>query len=84
MTSIETLQGIDETSGVVRVGCKDGFTGKIRYMHMTVDFEKLMKYAMKPEGLIQDVFPELNENEREFIMTGMLPDEWDDMMGEED
>lgn len=30
--------------------------------------------------LIQEAFPELNEDQREFIMTGITPDEWAEMV----
>jgi hypothetical protein len=29
--------------------------------------------------LIQDFFPELTSDEREFLMTGVTPDEWNQM-----
>lgn len=31
--------------------------------------------------LIQDAFPNLSADEREFIMTGMMPGEWDELFG---
>lgn len=35
--------------------------------------------------LVQDFFPELSEDEREFMLTGILPSEWDAMFpGEEE
>ena len=34
--------------------------------------------------LIQDAFPELNDDQREFIMTGVTPDEWAEIMGSDD
>ena len=33
--------------------------------------------------LIQDAFPGLSAEDREFIMTGITPDEWDSIFGEE-
>jgi hypothetical protein len=32
--------------------------------------------------LIQDAMPHLSPDEREFLMTGITPDEWADTMGE--
>lgn len=32
--------------------------------------------------LIQNVFPELSDDDREFIMTGITPDEWDELFPE--
>jgi len=34
--------------------------------------------------LIQDAMPHLTDDEREFIMTGITPEEWDKHIGEED
>jgi len=33
--------------------------------------------------LVQDAFPQLTPSEREFIVTGILDSEWNDMFGEE-
>lgn len=33
--------------------------------------------------LIQDVWPNLSTDEREFIMTGIMPKEWDKNFGDE-
>ena len=33
-------------------------------------------------GLIQDAFPNLSADDREFIMTGITPDEWDETFQE--
>ena len=35
-------------------------------------------------SLIQDVMPDISADEREFIMTGITPDEWDAMFGEDE
>ena len=31
------------------------------------------------EGLIQNMFPNLNADDREFLMTGITPEQWDAM-----
>jgi len=36
--------------------------------------------AWKEGGLIQDIMPHLTPNQREFIMTGITPEEWDAMI----
>jgi hypothetical protein len=35
-------------------------------------------------NLIQNAFPFLDADQREFLLTGMTAEEWDDMAGEED
>jgi len=36
------------------------------------------------QGLIQEVFPHLSKEQREFLMTGATQEEWDNEFGEED
>ena len=60
---------------------KSPFTGKTHEWDMpTVTEERLSEWANG--GSVQDVFPELSADEREFIMTGITPEEWDEVFGE--
>jgi len=34
--------------------------------------------------LIQDAFPHLSDDDREFLMTGITPEEWDEHFSEEE
>ena len=47
-------------------------------------FGKRMEAWANGNGLIQDVFPELSADEREYILTGISPEEWDSMFSDED
>jgi hypothetical protein len=38
--------------------------------------------SWKSGGHIQNVMPELNTNEREFLLSGMTPAMWDNIFGE--
>jgi hypothetical protein len=40
--------------------------------------------ARENGALIQNAFPYLNADEREFILTGTLPHVWDEMFGDDD
>jgi hypothetical protein len=40
--------------------------------------------AWKSGMLIQEAFPTLNAEQREFLMTGITPDEWTRVFGEEE
>ena len=51
-------------------------TGKPFTMDLDITPDQLDEYN-KGEKLIQDVFPNLNADEREFIMTGYAPVDWD-------
>lgn len=39
-------------------------------------------YAMKP--FVQQAFPELDAEHREFLLTGITPEEWKETFGEEE
>ena len=63
------------------------FKGDLAYLSkgdysMAVSIADWMKW--KVEGLmIQDVMIHLDADQREFLLTGMTPDEWDAMFPEE-
>lgn len=40
--------------------------------------------AYKAGALIQDAFPFLSADEREFLISGILPDEWERLFGSEE
>ena len=54
----------------------------------TVTQERLDQcWSQNPERKgrhIQDVFPELTPDQREFIMTGITPEEWNEQFGSDD
>ena len=59
---------------------KSPFTGTVNSMYLPVT-EKQMEQYKAGAGLIQNIFPNLDAGEREFIKTGITPVEWDNMFG---
>ena len=57
------------------------FTGEIRKRDLPITQEQLD--AWKSGVLIQDAFPQLSASDREFILTGMTDEEWDELFGDE-
>ena len=51
---------------------------------MDLDITPEQVAAWKAGGLIQNVFPSLTVDEREFIQTGSTPEEWDALFPMED
>ena len=51
-------------------------SGKVNEMELDITQEQLDRY-LEGEELIQDIFPHLNANEREFLITGITGKEWD-------
>lgn len=58
-------------------------SGEVSSMMLDVTQEQLDQYAAG-NGLIQEVFPNLNCEEREFLMTGITPGEWETTFSEDD
>tara|TARA_X000001382_G_scaffold44584_2_gene30137 strand:- start:236 stop:451 length:216 start_codon:yes stop_codon:yes gene_type:complete len=55
-------------------------SGKINVMDLDVTKDQFV--AWEKGALIQDAFPNLTPDEREFIKTGITPDDWDAMFGD--
>ena len=48
------------------------------------DYVNWINTPIHQQELIQNAFPFLTSDEREFIITGLLPGEFDDLVGEEE
>lgn len=62
---------------------KSIFTGIERSLDLNINEEDLNRW-LKGEDLIQNIFPHLTDNEREFILSGTTPEEWDEFTTDED
>ena len=60
---------------------QSGLTGKQHSMDVDVTDEDIQKW--KEGTMIQVAMPNLTPDEREFIMTGITPQEWSGMLEEE-
>lgn len=69
---------------MITISRKSPLSGKVNEMTINVspwEYEAGMD-AWQAGAYIQDVFPMLNADEREFIKTGITPAEWESMFGE--
>tara|TARA_Y100000114_G_scaffold21179_1_gene16999 strand:+ start:2609 stop:2818 length:210 start_codon:yes stop_codon:yes gene_type:complete len=59
-------------------------TGNVNKMYLDISQEQIAEWNAPAEErrLIQDIFPNLNDDEREFIMTGYTPADWRALHGE--
>ena len=62
------------------------FTGKIHQMEIPMSVLEFSKREIlwQTGMLIQDAFPTLDAGQREFIKTGITPQEWEDTFGNEE
>jgi hypothetical protein len=68
----------------MKIERKSPFTGIVTVMDINVTEEQMREFASPNRRNIQDIFPNLSNDEREFIMTGITPGEWDEMFNDND
>jgi hypothetical protein len=59
---------------------KSKVSGKVRSMDLNVTEEQLKRYNTG-RFTIQDCFPDLSADEREFIKSGITAEEWEETFG---
>ena len=59
-------------------------SGVVRTRDLPITAEQWMAWEGPNPPLIQECFPQLSNDEREFILTGITQDEWDVLFPEED
>ena len=69
---------------MIQVTRQSVITKKINTMELPITQENLDTYETVGDILIQDAFPNLNAEQREFILSGITPQEWNDTFGEEE
>lgn len=57
------------------------YTKKMNSMEIPLSLE-VIKERLSEGKLIQEAFPELNVDQREFLLTGATPEEWEEIFGE--
>ncbi len=73
-------------SNTVTIVRQSPFTGKDNVMKLKISEPEYNLCLARWRGgeLIQNAFPMLSAGEREFIKTGITPEEWDAAFGEEE
>ena len=58
-------------------------SGKPHTMTLDITEEQLDRFENRRENgeYVQTIFPNLTKGEREFLLTGITPKEWDEMFG---
>ena len=66
---------------MVEVARKSTLTGNVNKMYLDITQEQIAEWnaPAQERRLIQDIFPKLNEDEREFIMTGYTVQDWKEL-----
>lgn len=57
---------------------RSNLSGRVRLRDLNVTEAQLAEFAQPPalRRAVQDIFPTLSDDDREFLMTGITPEEW--------
>ena len=63
----------------MQISRTSALTGNTHVMDLPVTMEQMLAYAQGE--LLQVAFPQLSADQREFVKTGITPEEWDAVFG---
>lgn len=66
------------------IGRKSPLTGQLNHMDLDVTQEQLIELATPVRGSVQEIFPDLSPDQREFLLTGYTPEDWVKIFGEDE
>ena len=69
---------------MLEVTKKSIISGKSHTMELDIPQEQRDRWEQIGEHLVQGALPNLSSSEREFLMTGITPTEWNDHFGDEE
>lgn len=67
----------------MKIARKSPLTGKTNIMDLPVTEEQIWEH-LKSGRMIQDSFPNLTPDQREFLLTGYTKEDWDTLFEEEE
>jgi len=67
---------------MIQVTRQSVLTRKINTMELPILQEHLDIYDTVGDILVQDAFPNLNAEQREFLISGITPQEWNKYIGD--
>lgn len=71
------LQVVKLGPELVAITRRSPFSGKDNTMQLPISFDRLKSYCDGTTvGLIQNIFPDLTPEQREFLQTGYTPEDW--------
>lgn len=77
------FQASPDNPQVLRVKRKSDFSGKDNQMDLPITEDHLRQW-LTTTNLIQHVMPHLSSEQREFLISGCSPEEWAELVKEED
>ena len=67
---------------MIKVTRQSVITRQMNTMELPISQEHLDIYDTVGDILVQDAFPNLDKGQREFLISGITPDEWNKHLGD--
>lgn len=67
---------------IIKAKCVSVIDETVSYVSLNMDQATRLNRWIAGEGLIQQMLPELSNDEREILMTGITPEQWDETFKE--
>lgn len=80
-----SLDEFEETENGLKLTRTSAFTRRRNTMVLPItaeDYRRFQEPGARPS--IQDFFPNLAPDQREFLLTGVTPEEWNDVFGDDE
>lgn len=68
----------------MKITRKSVISGKTTTMNLNITEQQLADWTNNPGLLIHNAFPSLSPDEKDFLLTGITPEEWKAEFGEEE
>jgi hypothetical protein len=69
----------------MKISRKSALSHEVHEREIPIDAQKYAQWqAGALIGFVQDVFPHLSADDREFLLTGITPQEWQEAFGDEE
>lgn len=70
----------------MKITCLSSFSGEFNTLEVDITLDQYVDWQNARDNgsyaFVQDHFPHLSEDIREFLISGVTPDEWDHLFGE--
>ncbi len=73
------MEASEKGEGWMKVGRVSPLSGRTNFMDLQLGMDQLEAFAEGKGGFIQELFPALSADEREFLLTGLTKEDWNSL-----
>lgn len=66
----------------MKISMRSPISGELNVVDLAITEEQYFEFTSPNRRKVQDIFPNLTAGEREFLLTGITSEEWDNLFGD--